>query len=189
MELLNINLTKKNYFIIIFIIAISIGLMRMINPDSILISGIILAGIISYIYVVTLKNNKSEELYKLDSFYIKPSEILLDYPDIINFLYSINEYFEYDMNSFSDLITELNSFFILYKKIDKNCIQYYDNLLGIKLKLVNILSNYIYSIPEENKFVPKIKEFDIILQKYLDSIECNINDFKRNKPYPANMLS
>jgi inorganic pyrophosphatase len=91
------------------------------------------------------------------------------------------------MNSFQDLILELNSFFLLYKKVPENCIMLYDNLSGIKLKLINILSTYIYSIPDEKPLIPKIKEFESILEKYLKNIECRIDEFKRFKPHPKNI--
>jgi hypothetical protein len=122
----------------------------------------------------------------------------LKYPNIINFLYDIREYYDYNLTALNELIIELNNFFILYHDLLMNnyidCSYTFDNLNGIKLRLINILSTYIYSIPDDvyliNNLADKQKEFDIILQEYLDSVtnKCDINSFKKSKPYPANMV-
>jgi hypothetical protein len=189
------KLEKKNYFIIIFIIAFSIGIVRLIKPDNILITGFIIASRIIYIYIKLLNTNQSDNNYKYNSFVIKPDPIILEYPDIIDFLYDLKEYYEYDMLSFNDLIIEINSFFILYKKVNDNCKLIYDNLLGLKLKILNILSNYIYSIPygshdvSSDFLIKKIKDFDNILETYLKNINCNLDEFKTAKPYPSNIYN
>jgi hypothetical protein len=195
-------LKKKEYFFIVLIFMISIVIIRIINPNTTLLLGIILACIISFIYIqktlYTIDNTNNTIQNKYNALLIKPNIIILNYPDIIEFLYDIRIYYEYDLTNYNDIITELNGFFILYDSlIDNNfnnCSLIYDNLFGLKSKLNNYLANYIYAIPDDiylmNNLETKKQEFDNILSKYLDNISnnCKINEFKKNKPLPYNLL-
>jgi hypothetical protein len=196
------RLDKKEFFYIFFIVIFSIGIIKLIQPNNTLLLGILLSFIIIFIYiskVIYIKDTSDNTLqYKYNSLLIKPESLILKYPNIINFLYDIREYYEYNLAALDELIIELNNFFILYDDlISRNyidCEYIYDNLSGIKLKLINILSTYIYSIPDDiflmDNLAIKQKEFDTILQEYLNNIinNCIINSFKKSKPLPANSL-
>jgi hypothetical protein len=149
-----------------------------------IIIGFIIGCVIVY-YYLNNRNNMNEQYNNL---LIQPDEIVLKYPDIMDFIYSLEEYYDYNMDSFKDLILEINTFFLLYSKIYEDCSLIYDNLLGSKLKLINILSTYIYSVPDEKPLISKIKQFENMLDNYLKKIDCNIDSFKRNKPHPKNMF-
>lgn len=196
------RLDKKQFFYIFFIIIFSIGIIKIIEPNNTLIIGILLSFIIIFFYiskVIYIKDTSDNTLqYKYNSLLIKPESLILKYPNIINFLYDIREYYEYNLTALDELIIELNNFFILYDDLIIHnyidCEYIYDNLSGIKLKLINILSTYIYSIPDDiyliDNLAIKQKEFDTILQEYLNNIinNCKINTFKKSKPLPANSL-
>lgn len=194
-------LTKKEYFFIVIIFLVSIIIIRIINPNNILLIGIVLGSIISFIYIqhteYLIETTTSAIQNKYDSLLIKPDKIILKYPEFINFLYDIKIYYDYDLTNFNDIIKELNTFITLYDNLVENkyddCSLIYDNLLGIKSKLNNYLANYIYAIPDDiyliNNLGVKKQEFDQMLTKYLDKItnNCSIDEFKKNRPLPYNL--
>jgi hypothetical protein len=196
------RLGKKEYFYIVFIVVFSIGFIKLLQPDSTILIGIFLGVIIIFFYISNViykaDNSTNTLLNKYNYLPIKPERFILKYENIINFLYDIREYYDYNLSALNDLVIELNNFFILYDDLIVHnyvdCQYTYDNLANIKLKLVNILATYIYSIPDDVYLIENLsdkqKEFDMMLQEYLNDIisKCDISTFKKTKPYPSNML-
>lgn len=196
------RLGKKEYFFIFFIVIFSIGLIKLIQPDYALVIGLILGCVIVFFYISKFiyvqDNSKNTLINQYNSLLIKPDPLLLNYTNIITFLYDMHEYYDYNLTAMNELMVELNNFFILYHSLVSNnytdCEYTFDNLTGIKLKLVNILSTYIYSIPDDiylmDNLADKQQAFDNMLQEYLNNIsnKCDIDSFKKSKPMPANML-
>jgi hypothetical protein len=180
----------------------SIAVIKILQPSSLLGIGLILGVIGIYFYIqkvlYNMETSNTTLEYKYNSLLIKPNKLLLKYSEIIDFLYNIKNYYEYNLTNYNELIEELNEFFIMYDQLKENnydqCKYIYDNLNNSKIKLIDTLANYIYSIPDDiyliNNLDQKKIEFNNLLDNYLNNItnNCNINEFKKNKPQPYNLI-
>jgi hypothetical protein len=165
-------------YCVIFVIILAIFIKLQIGLN------IIFGCVIAYI-IIKLLNNKNEtkikeniDIENLKTSMITPTPILLkEYSDIINFLFSMQDYYKYNPQVYENIIDNLDNFFHLYQEVNK-----LNNLAGINYKLmndlkldtINLLQSLIYNLPEDNAYIIKLNNsFEIlngILSKYLFDI-------------------
>lgn len=114
----------------------------------------------------TMKNKKIE--------LIEPkSEIINKYDDIIDFLFSIQDFYIYNPQAYEEIINFITYFFTVYEDIKKNP-QQTNKLFSIAennmSNAINHLHSIIYNIPDDKNIVKK-------LQKAMNSLEKILNNY------------
>ena len=195
------NISNYSLFKYIIIIIIIIILYRFLNINFNLILSFVLAlFIIIYIHQ---KNNNSLSLidnkYKIKNSYIKPTFNYIDDIEerpLIDFLFSIQDLYIYNPQSYEDMIDNINSFLELYNIIFKNDFYkdfYYQLAVSKKNNALNALHSIIFHLPVDNNLTDKFnrshKRLETLLNKYLNllydqvqhhNISNGLNIFSRN---------
>lgn len=185
------NISKKTLFkyFVIFIFVFKLGLI--VKLDFIKLNSILIA--IFFIYVIYDKDTILETTdkkvidYKLNSLYPKPKHIK-NQNKLINYLYSIKEFRQYNPDSYDKMIQSIDNFLQIYNDIiiGINYINHnIDIMIDNKKKAVNYLHSIIYNIPEIDVFVNKhtksINILIILLDSYIDKcIDISNNNIKKN---------
>jgi hypothetical protein len=104
--------------------------------------------------------------------------------EIINFLFSIQDFYEYNPMAYENMVKDIDQFFDRYNEIlkDKSLAGVsYELMTESKREIVNSLHSIIYKLPPnydyDKKLEHAIKAITNILQKYLDNIEHINNEF------------
>lgn len=177
------------YFLIVIIFGIVIKYYNL-NPWPFLIIALFL------IYMIYSKreidNISTKEQSKIKAKLIRSNEDPIlnigerfeDYPDIIEFLFSIRYFYYINTNAFSMMILHLNNFFDIYEDVmDKevlNCKYNYDIILYSARSILNNLHSMIFNIDVDKKLTKKyqlsMKQFHIIIYQYINKImkKCKI---------------
>jgi hypothetical protein len=128
-------------------------------------------------YEDTLKNNFENKVK-----HIRPSpEFLENYPDIINFLFSIQDLYANNPATYQEIVQSIKSFITVYEESMKIPKLSHENYSIAEIKLNNAVNcmnaMIITSIPKNNmnnKINKACSELYKILIKYLNEIETNI---------------
>ena len=153
---------------------------------------IIITVILFSIYFYYKYNYRNEEKNKIISnnkeskFQNKLPSLINNYDDIINFLYYISDFKQYNEQVYDDLLINLNDFLTVYEDyqiiIGSKKKLYADVILDTKYKILEGLSSFIYSFNNSpilrEKLKNSINKLNIILANYLKKInikEDNIN--------------
>lgn len=98
--------------------------------------------------------------------------------EIVNFLFSIQDFYEYNPIAYENMVEGLDQFFDRYNEILKDVSlagMSYDNLIEEKRNIINSLHSIIFKLPPnkqyDNKLENAIKSIEIFLQIYLDDVE------------------
>jgi hypothetical protein len=186
----------KNFFElnILEFIPILIGiyfLLNILKIDIYIIGTIILFGCYFYYRYnlnedekVSIINTKKEERFKN----VIPS-LINKYNDIIDFLYFISDFKQYNQKVYDDLLVNLNDFLTLYE--DSSIITgnkkklYNDIILDTKQKIMDNMSSFIYSINNSpilrEKLNISINKLNTILLNYMEKL-----NIKEDSINPAN---
>ncbi len=172
-----------NYFIIILIFLFITNNMRIkLNHIVGLLIGIIFV-LFKYQNNINNLNQKDKQLVEkikvIDNNNKNREDIgkIKEYNEIVDFLFSINEFYKINQETFEDLIDNLNNFLLIYEdiKIDnKNYTEKYIISENIKNNIMNILHSFIYSIGNHYELVNKLNHscniLNKILNKYLEEL-------------------
>ncbi len=109
---------------------------------------------------------------------IKPPPITFDDKgDIVDFLFSIQDFHSYNPLAYEEMMNNLDIFFSLYSEINngtKFCDQYYQIAKSKKENALNALHSMIFTLPTDrvmtDKFNRAHKRLNTILTKYLDEL-------------------
>ena len=189
---------KKRIFMYCVIFIIIMAIFQKITIGL----NIIFGCFIVYVIIKILDNKQETEikennnLEELKSSMIQPKPLLLqNYKDIQNFLFSIQDYYKYNPETYENIVDNLDNFFHLYEEVYK-----LNDLAGTNYKLmnniksdtINLLHSLIYKLPEDIAYIDKLnKSFDIlnkILSKYLFDIYKMNNNNIINKGYNINTI-
>jgi hypothetical protein len=133
---------------------------------------------------VNIINTKKEEKFKN----VIPS-LINKYNDIIDFLYFISDFKQYNQKVYDDLLVNLNDFLTLYE--DSSIIAgnkkklYNDIILDTKQKIMDNMASFIYSFNNSpilrEKLNISINKLNAILLNYMEKL-----DIKEDSINPAN---
>lgn len=105
---------------------------------------------------------------------------LANYNDVVNFLFSIQDFYIYNPQAYEDMIQSLDIFFIFYEEVLNNnelAGEHYDVLNDKRRYALNSLQSLIYNFPVNVKYTQKlnasVNTLDTILQMYLNNIKSN----------------
>ena len=145
---------------------------------------IILALVLSTTLIVYLhqeaqsKDNIKKDIINNQINNIKPEpKEFKDKLDIIDFLYSVQDFYRYSPQVYTECIYNLDDFFKTYKIImtgDKFCNDNYKIAVDQKNKSVNSFHAIIYNLPDDsnltNKFNRSHKRLESLLTNYLNDL-------------------
>jgi hypothetical protein len=131
-------------------------------------------------------NQKTNEKFKNEM----PS-ILNKHDDIINFLYFINDFKQYNPDVYNELIININDFLTLFKDYQiireekKKLMQ--DVIFDTKSKILDNLSSFIYSFNNSPdlrlKLNNSIEKLNDILNLYINKLNINIEEINAFNDY------
>lgn len=192
--------------IIVVFIFISINITFNYN---ILVGLLFCSVIIYYIYTYNKYNlltrtkiNKD----KFDSLYSK-NQILQKYPDIVDFLFYIENFKSNNIQQYEKLIEEFENFVRIYEYciIDNDLIfKFYSTLISKKIFILSIINSFLFTQPqteyekilikqkiEAEKLLDKYINFLVVLYKkkiYYDGYNSNRNNITSTNVLPYNIL-
>jgi hypothetical protein len=200
----------KNIFL--YGVIITIGIFISINiffNYNILVGLLLCSLIIYYIYTYNKYNLLTREKInseKFNSLYSK-NNILQKYPDIVDFLYYIENFKSNNVQQYEQLIRSFENFIRIYEYcvIDNNLIfKFYQTLISQKLNILYIINSFIFTQQEieyqnilikqkieAEKLIDKFMNYLVILNKkniYYDGYSSSKNDIKNTNILPYNIL-
>jgi hypothetical protein len=105
-----------------------------------------------------------------------------NYDDVVNFLFSIQDFYIYNAQAYEDMVQSIDEFFIFYEEVLNNnelAGEHYDVLNDKRRYSLNSLQSMIYNFPANVDYIKKLNKsiniLDTLLQKYLNNVKL-IND-------------
>lgn len=179
---------KKNMFMYVIILIVSIYIFSFINIKLNTILAICIACIIiKYLYTENKESNDNlDKQHNIKVKNIQPKPQKLDkYRDVIDFLFSIQDMYYYNQQAYEDLIDNLDIFFQIYENMhigEKLYEHNYELAVNKKHNSINSLHSLIYEIPisMNDKLSESLVVLEDILNRYLDELReiCEDNIIK-----------
>ena len=175
----SIDITTINFTTIIILFYI----IYLICNKSIIITIIIFSIILIFYGLYKNKINAINETKK--TILYPKSKNIEEEPEIYNFLFSVQEFYNYNPQNYTKMIINIDKLLLIYKdiKIDNKLAGiYYYSIKDLKYEILNLFQSFIYKIPsDDNNIIKKYNEakykLEEILDKYTDEI------YKLNKEY------
>lgn len=169
--------SPSSIFLYVLIFCVCIIYFRNVNITLSIIFGIFIAAICVYtlyLHEITTMTN-TEQLHKIKAENIKPeSKYISKYTDFTDFIFSIQDFYVYNPQSYENIIKALDTFIEIYEDvlIDNSLAgDYYSIAETHKLLALNSLHSIIIMIPSNKKLINKLndamKTFEELLNKYL----------------------
>ena len=179
------NLSSKTIFKYIMIIFISILIFRSYDIKLNMILGLF----IGYLIVAHNYNNNSKDLeYKQKQHETKIKHITPDLDkqsqkkDIVDFLFSIQDLYHYNPQTYEEMIDNINSFFHLYRQyeiVDHNLAHIYKMAEDKKSNAMNALHAVIYNLPSDKHITDKLNKAILRLENILNMYLIEIKEKHR----------
>lgn len=173
------------------ILMVTLSVLRKVNIRL----NIFMALIISTVIIIYLHEKRETNIEDLEKQHKLKAETILPpiksvekYKDIVDFLYSIQDFHAYNPQAYEEMVDNITSFFEMYESIMKgaiHCEDYYEIALSKKQNSLNALHSLIYKLPVagvlHKKLVKAQEVLDELLGNYLNEIytEC-IHVFMRD---------
>src|SRR5271154_6664207 len=162
-------------YIVIFVVCLFFA--KLVNINLSIIFFIFLAILVSYIIYSKRRIEKItiQEQHRIKLDLIRPRPKRIDsYPNLIDFLYSIREFYYINPSAFFEIVNNIDNFIQLYEEIMFNkvlyCTQNLEVALGFARNALNSLHSMIYNLDVDKhitrKFHKSLKAFHYILQQY-----------------------
>ena len=174
------GINNEILFKYILVILFSIFFFKSKNIGLNVIFAIFIAVVfIAYNYdEINVKREIKEKQQETKQRNIQPTpQHFMDKDDLIDLLYSIQDFYHYNPQSFEELVDNLDSFFRLYTAIKRGsqfCDQYYQIAESKKDNSLNALHSLIFSIPNHkivtDKFNRAHKRLETIMNYYINEL-------------------
>lgn len=180
-KIIELSMVLLAIYVILYILKVDLHL---------IVTGILFLCYFYYLFT-TRENEKSLILTRREKepFQNKLPSTLNNYDDIVNFLYYINDFKQYNEQVYDNVLININDFLTLYE--DHQIADIYnkklmnDVILDTKFKILDNLSSFIYSFNNSpvlrNKLNESINLLNNILNRYLNKLNIIIPDVE-----PAN---
>lgn len=136
----------------------------------------------------TIADKTEEEQKKIKFDTIKPvPKFISKNSDVIDFLFSVQDFYLYNPQAFEEMVDNLDAFFVLNENIFKEAAfdtYYYQIAESKKNNALNSFHSIIFKLPTEKLFTDKFdrahKRLETVLNKYMNNIynKCNSNLMK-----------
>lgn len=173
------NTTGKSAFIYASVLVIGLGILRNYKVKLNIILGLLVSGIV-IIFLYQKNKKEAGNIIKQNNFKrdnIKPKLDKNISSDIVDYLYSIQDFYLYNPPVYEEIVENMNDFFTIYNNIHKDN-SLIDGLYSIaEMKKDNILNglhsiihNMPYSEATVDKYNKSMKQIQDILNKYLTDL-------------------
>jgi len=180
-KIIELSMVLLGIYIVLYILKVDLHLV---------ITAILFICYFYYLYT-TRENEKNIILTRRENepFQNKLPSTINNYDDIVNFLYFINDFKQYNEQVYDSMLININDFFSSYEDYqileEHNKKLMNDVLLDIKFKILDGLSSLIYSFNNSPKLRNKLNDainiLNNILNRYLHKLNIVIPDIE-----PAN---
>lgn len=185
--------SPSSIFIYVLVFCTCIIYFRSIDMSLGIIFGIFVAAVCVYVlywHEITNMTN-TEQLHKIKADNIKPMpKYISKYTDFTDFIFSIQDFYIYNPQSYENIIKDLDTFIEIYEYvlIDNSLAgDYYSIAEARKLLALNSLHSVIMMIPSDKKIINKLndalKTFEQLLNKYLLVIYEKNEKYIKDKGY------
>jgi len=175
----------QQIFIYFVLLVIFLFIFSNIDFNISLFIGLIFFSILLY-YLYTKRNKNfidfekkldtKYETFKNNNILETSNKNLRNYPDIVDFIFYLSTFKNYNPNVFQDIINLFNRFIELYDSviIDKSLASTpFKNMTNIKVQIINNIESFLFTT-NNLVFTKQINKFKIkgekLLNKYLDKI-------------------
>jgi hypothetical protein len=165
----------KNQILIFIIISVFILYsVRFANSPQ-LLNAILIITLIYYIFfsdTINLKNIKSNT---------NPDRFLHKYPEIYDIKTKLKVINSFDVGAYNDLVAQIDSFILLYEKINNNIYNYkynYDIIYQVYKNIINIPESIILSIPTYTFY--KLENIENYIHKYNNQLKLILYNYLEN---------
>lgn len=177
-----VSINSKDLFNYFIITIICLVFANILNIQLTSIFGIMIGLLLAYIFYnkKTLEVSSYNNQLKIKLELIRPRpEMFDDHPEIIEFFYSIRDFYDYNPEAFSKTVKNMDLILKLYKDIQigiKDCKLNVDVVKEKKKNALNHLHSIIYNL-ENNKILErKLKKALNALHKILNNYEKYVID-------------
>lgn len=180
------RIDNKNIMIFIVIFVILMFVSKFFEIGLSIIFFIVIAAIVSY--VVYSRNQiidiSTEEDLKIKLELISPRPTRLDnHPPLIDFLFSIKDFYYINPTAFYNVIQNIDNFIQLYDEIINDqliyCVQNLQVAIEFSRTAQNNLQSIIYNLDVDKrltkKFHQSLKEFHLIMRQYISNMIARCN--------------
>jgi hypothetical protein len=167
------NRLLYNYVIIIIIIIFLFNSTSLSSSAIVLIIVVLFYGLYNYHHdvknILTFSKKQNIKYDEIDKNYKNTliDESLKNYPDIVNYLFYLYPYEQYNKSLYNDIVNYFYNFVSLYKNSEtnkKNIIYNYNEMVLINNKIIIALDNFVLMDAPSDK----IRELKIQAQKIID---------------------
>ena len=198
------KLDSKRLFLYITIIIFSLWLFSRLNlQQNILIGMVVLYFVLGYCYTNDTFDVDSKITSDKNKVITPALKYSNDHKDIVNFLFSIQDFRRYNPVQYDNFILDIDYFFRMYRLyaqsnqnniyIDRstdNIYIGYEVMTNLKRRILNDLHSLIFSIPYDRQVIAtlnnSIKKIDITLTNYLDQISFIVDKYRNTNGYNVN---
>jgi len=179
------SIGKTELFIYAIIVLSCIFVASYFNFGINVMTGLIISGIIIY-YYISNKNMVAEEEEEILKRKIKnihkPPKIMDKYTELIDYFYSIRDFYPYNPGTYDAILANVESLLIILEDVKEgtiNCKQNYEVAIEYRRNALNHLHSLIYSIHPNKHITKKLniaqRNLNMILNKYVQDIKniCN----------------
>ena len=172
------SINKKEYMIIIVIFCL---LFKIFNNSYIIT--IIMFNIMCIFFILYKQKINTVNAVKINTLYPK-SKYVEKSPDIYNFLFSVQEFYDYNPNIYTNIIINLDKFLEIYNDIlidNSFAGKYYDIINDIKYEILSLFQSFIFKLPDDNFVVRKYNDAKYKLEDILNKYTTHV--FNINRKY------
>ena len=174
------NLDKKTIFKYIFIIVVLYVYFKNKNIGLNVLLGLAIAIIVIWYLndrdVTDVYDEQSEKQTKIENIKPEPTD-MKERDDMLDFLYSIQDMYEYNPEAYEEMMDNLNAFFTIYDIISKGtspCDHYYQIAESKKGNAINALHSIVIKVPNNKIVMDKHsrahKRLETLLNNYLNEL-------------------
>lgn len=175
-ELINIidKSTNKRLFIYIVIIIVFGYFFSKLSIGLNIVFGLIIAVIV--IYYINKKESsdiiEEEKIHEIKKDSIRPTpKRIHDYKELLDFFFSIQDYYQYNQQSYENTIDSVDDFLMFYeelKRTNKKAGLFFESMELKKHNAMNALQSIIHNLPNNKELVQKLSDACVILGDLLN---------------------
>lgn len=172
------SISIKNYF---YLTVLFCSIFLMFKKSYIITLIIFILCLIIYVLyknkINVVNNTKKSILYP-------KSKQIENTSELYNFFFSIQEFYDYNPQTYTQIIIDIDKILNIYNEIknnNKEASQYYDIIKDLKYETLNLFQSFIFKLPDDNNIIVKYNKakfkLEELLNKYTDDV------FKINRDY------
>lgn len=172
------SISIKNYF---YLTVLFCSIFLMFKKSYIITLIIFILCLIIYVLyknkINAVNNTKKSILYP-------KSKQIENTSELYNFFFSIQEFYDYNPQTYTHIIIDIDKILYIYNEIktnNKEASQYYDIIKDLKYETLNLFQSFIFKLPDDNNIIVKYNKakfkLEELLNKYTDDV------FKINRDY------